>query len=197
LVNINQARSTIHGSYSGNEGSHNVFGGNNTIRNTYVMPAMASVRIGNRGGVFGGEDGEPKQASRPYRLIPYSRNSTFTGRENLLELIKIFSEPTAHNRIALHGLGGSGKTQIALEYVYRCTSEGDRHAFWVQGSGLLKFSEGFRDVAQLAQIPTANAVKDEEGYLKSIKKWFEGPNSGDWILVIDNADNDAEFVGNN
>ncbi|CUS13685.1 unnamed protein product, partial [Tuber aestivum] len=155
------------------------------------MPGMASVRVGNQGGMFGVE------ASGPYRLIPYGRNSTFTGRKNLLESVERFSEPTAHSRIALHGLGGSGKTQIALEYVYRHASQSGCHVFWVGGSGLLSFSEGFRDVAQLVRIPRASTEGDEEGYLKSIRKWFEGPNSGDWILVIDNADNDADFVGNN
>ncbi|RPB00730.1 hypothetical protein L873DRAFT_1804862, partial [Choiromyces venosus 120613-1] len=29
-----------------------------------------------------------------------------------------------------------------------------------------------------------------------MKAWFEGPHSGDWILVIDNADNDDDFVSN-
>ncbi|CUS10722.1 unnamed protein product, partial [Tuber aestivum] len=131
------------------------------------------------------------------RLIPYGRNSNFTGRKNILESVQRLSEPASHNRIALHGLGGSGKTQIALEYVYQRASESGCHVFWVGGSGLSKFSEGFRDVAQLAQIYPTNTEKDREGYLKSIRRWFEGPNSGDWILVIDNADNDTDFVGNN
>ncbi|PWW77303.1 hypothetical protein C7212DRAFT_185931 [Tuber magnatum] len=140
---------------------------------------------------------QPKQTSKPYRLIPYSRNRTFTGRKNLLELAKGFSEGTPHSRIALYGLGGSGKTQIALEYVYQCSSESGCHVFWIHGSGLLKFSEGFRRVAQHVQLPPANAETDEERFLLDIRRWFEGPNSGDWILVIDNADNDADFAGNN
>ncbi|PWW75751.1 TPR-like protein [Tuber magnatum] len=104
---------------------------------------------------------------------------------------------TPHNRIALYGLGGSGKTQIALEYVHQRTIESDSHVFWVQGSGLLKFSEGFRSVAQHVQIPLASAETDEGGLLRSIKSWLEGPNSGNWILVVDNADNDTDFDGNN
>ncbi|PWW75743.1 TPR-like protein [Tuber magnatum] len=138
----------------------------------------------------------PKQSSGPYRVIPYGRNSNFTGRKRLLESVKGFSEGTAHSRIALYGLGGSGKTQVALEYVYQCSSENGCHVFGVHGSGPLKFSEDFRRVAHHVQIPFACAETDEEGFLLGITRWFEGPNSGDWILVIDNADNDADFVGN-
>ncbi|CUS12348.1 unnamed protein product, partial [Tuber aestivum] len=129
-------------------------------------------------------------------IIPYRRNSRFTGREDLIESIKRISRHNNHTRIALHGLGGSGKTQIALEYVYKCASEMDCHVFWVSGSGALKFIEGFRAIAQCVRIPVASAEMDQEELLASLKRWFEGPDSGDWILVIDNADNEEDFIGN-
>ncbi|CUS07633.1 unnamed protein product, partial [Tuber aestivum] len=49
-----------------------------------------------------------EEASRPHRIIPYRRNSKFTGREHLIESIKRLSKGNGHRRIALHGLGGSG-----------------------------------------------------------------------------------------
>ncbi|CUS07661.1 unnamed protein product, partial [Tuber aestivum] len=137
-----------------------------------------------------------QQASRPYQIIPYCRNSKFSGREDLIESLRRFSESNGHNRIALHGLGGSGKTQIALEYLYRHASESDCDVFWVHGSGLPKFSEDFRAIAQHVRIPPASGEPDEEGFLLNIKRWFEGPASGDWMLVIDNADNEEDFMGN-
>ncbi|CUS06771.1 unnamed protein product, partial [Tuber aestivum] len=129
-------------------------------------------------------------------MIPYGRNSKFTGRKHLVEEVKRLSEGSNHNRIALHGLGGSGKTQIALEYVYQRASESDCHVFWVHGSGVQKFSEGFRAIAQHVRIPLASAEMDEEEFLLNVKRWFEGPDKGDWILVIDNADNEEDFIGN-
>ncbi|CUS09279.1 unnamed protein product, partial [Tuber aestivum] len=132
----------------------------------------------------------------PYRIIPYRRNSRFTGREDLLESIKRICSHNDHTRIALHGLGGSGKTQIALEYAYQRASEVDCHVFWVQGSGVLKFIEGFRAIAQHVRIPLVSAEMEQEELLSSIKRWFEGPDGGDWILVIDNADNEEDFIGN-
>jgi len=88
------------------------------------------------------------------------------------------------------------KTQIALEYVHQRASESNCNIFWVQGSGVSKFSEGFKDIAQHVQIPLASPKADEKGILLSVRKWFEGPGSRSWILVIDNADNETDFDGN-
>ncbi|PWW80876.1 TPR-like protein, partial [Tuber magnatum] len=129
-------------------------------------------------------------------MVPYCRNSTFTGRESVIESIKEVCKSGAHNRVALHGLGGCGKTQIALEYVYRCSSEEHCDVFWVQGSGILKFAAGFRAIAQHVRIPLVSVEEDEEGFLRRVRTWLEGPDSSDWILVIDNAGNDADFIGN-
>ncbi|CUS08028.1 unnamed protein product, partial [Tuber aestivum] len=130
-------------------------------------------------------------------IIPYSRNRKFTGREHLIHSVERHCKRDGHNRIALHGLGGAGKTQIALEYVYRRASEADCDIFWVQGSGALKFREDFRAIGKHVRNPLASAEVEEEGFLLSIKRWFEGRDNRDWILVIDNADNEEDFAGNN
>ncbi|CUS09290.1 unnamed protein product, partial [Tuber aestivum] len=185
----------IRGDFSGNSGDHNVFGSFNNNNNVYTGYLNNAANHGTiyQGCVFGAEG---REATGRYRIIPYRRNSRFTGRKDLIESIKRLSGCTSHTRIALHGLGGSGKTQIALEYVYQRASETDCHVFWVQGSGLLKFIEGFRAIAQHVRIPLASAETNQEELLASTKRWFEGPDSGDWILVIDNADNEEDFIGN-
>ncbi|CUS11368.1 unnamed protein product [Tuber aestivum] len=187
----------ISGDFSGNSGSRNVSGShnNNNRINTGNLNNFTNNGQVYHQYVFGAGE-RVEQASRPYRIIPYCRNRKFTGREDLIESIKRLSERGGQNRIALHGLGGSGKTQIALEYLYRCASESDCDIFWVHGSGLPKFSQGFRAIAQHVRIPLASTEMDEEGFLLDIKRWFDGPDSGDWILVIDNADNEEGFIGN-
>jgi hypothetical protein len=49
------------------------------------------------------------------------RNKNFTGREDLLVQLRagIGTDVTAVVPHALHGLGGVGKTQVAIEYAYR------------------------------------------------------------------------------
>jgi len=46
-------------------------------------------------------------------------------------------------------------------------------------------------IAQHVHIPPHDAVT-EEVRLRVVRRWFKGPHSGTWILVIENADNEAD-----
>jgi Cdc6-like AAA superfamily ATPase len=53
-------------------------------------------------------------------MIPFARNSHFVGRQKEIQKIEdsIYA-PDGPKNLAITGLGGVGKTQIALELVYR------------------------------------------------------------------------------
>ncbi len=53
--------------------------------------------------------------------MPYQRNPFFTGREEVLH--QLHEHLTLATTAALVGLGGIGKTQIAVEYAYRHKDE--------------------------------------------------------------------------
>ncbi len=59
--------------------------------------------------------------------LPYRRNPYFTGREAVLARVHAFlqTQPAVFvsQPAAISGLGGIGKTQIAIEYAYRYASE--------------------------------------------------------------------------
>jgi AAA+ ATPase superfamily predicted ATPase len=52
--------------------------------------------------------------------VPFDRNPNFTGRESQLAQLeeKLFGRGRT-TKVAIWGLGGVGKTQLVLEFVYR------------------------------------------------------------------------------
>ncbi|MFD1547888.1 FxSxx-COOH system tetratricopeptide repeat protein [Nonomuraea guangzhouensis] len=81
-----------------------------------------------------GLDGSPappaRQDAPPRRIVNLpSRNQVFSGRETILEEIEAaLTEPTTRpppRVVALHGLGGTGKTQAAVEYAHRHAADYD------------------------------------------------------------------------
>jgi len=70
----------------------------------------------------------------PCFMVPYERNPFFTGRDEFLnQLFNQLRDPTPryHGRLALYGLGGIGKTQVALEFVHRFQSSYSR-IYWTR-----------------------------------------------------------------
>jgi len=86
------------------------------------------------------------------------------------------------------------KTQIALEYVHQF--KGLSHVFWVHGSSFLKFGEDYRRIFQTVGISHGGPEPNENEQLSEVKRWFESSASGSWIMILDNADNEADFSGN-
>ncbi|MBN1208784.1 MAG: tetratricopeptide repeat protein [Myxococcaceae bacterium] len=67
--------------------------------------------------------------------VPYPRNPHFTGRDALLRDIRAhFLADASPLPLALHGLGGVGKTQLALEYASRHASDEHHysHVLWLR-----------------------------------------------------------------
>ncbi|KAK3332561.1 hypothetical protein B0T19DRAFT_415984 [Cercophora scortea] len=143
-------------------------------------------------------------------LVPYPGNPDFVGRTDILDRLKdhlghLQSETATkikrQSRVAVYGLGGVGKTQIALEYIHWLKeSSSDVSIFWVHASTTERFRESYASIAQECHIP---GIESAEDVLPLVKAWLESEEQGRWLLVIDNADdaqlffspNDAEQAG--
>src|SRR6185437_1771864 len=83
--------------------------------------------------------------------VPFGRNKDFVGRGDFLfQLVKRIP-PNADKddcqRTAIEGLGGVGKTQIALEAAYRVRKEHpDYSIFWVPAVDTTSFENAYRDI---------------------------------------------------
>lgn len=65
---------------------------------------------------------EKEQQHVRYSNIPSPANPKFSRRQNTLEMVRNTLGPDAYSpstkSIALFGMGGVGKTQVAIQYAY-------------------------------------------------------------------------------
>ena len=87
--------------------------------------------------------------SIPMRL-PFHKNDNFTGRDReIAEIHKVLHSATISQRkvVVLHGLGGIGKTQLAIQYAY-IHQKDYKSIWWVNASTTQTLSQGFLGIAQ-------------------------------------------------
>ena len=120
--------------------------------------------------------------------VPYLRNPFFTGRE---ELLKQLHDNLTQNKAAaltqaqaIHGLGGIGKTQTAVEYAYRYRDE-YRYVLWVNAVTRDELITSFVGLAALLNLPERQE-QDQTKIVAAVNKWFITHDG--WLLIVDNAD---------
>jgi hypothetical protein len=121
-------------------------------------------------------------------MVPYERNQYFTGRDAFLKrLFSRFqdSSPAPYcGRLALYGMGGIGKTQAALEFVYRYQSYYSR-IYWISAVSQESLLDGYAKIAKRAEIKMPNDFTPIE-IADRVLSWLRENQS--WLLVIDNLD---------
>ena len=119
---------------------------------------------------------------------PYQRNMLFTGREDILEklhtLLTTGQTAALTQPQAISGLGGIGKTQIAIEYTYRYHTD-YMAVFWVKADLREVLISDFVSIADLLNLPEKNE-QDQSRVVNAVKRWLQS-NTG-WLLIFDNAD---------
>ncbi|KAH7025072.1 uncharacterized protein B0I36DRAFT_332488 [Microdochium trichocladiopsis] len=129
------------------------------------------------------ELGGPTKASRHY--IPLDENERFVGRKTQLNQLKALFDKR-RPKVALVGLGGMGKTQVALQIAYwvkECRRE--HSVFWLPALSDGSFEQACADIVSTFDIPTA---ADNDDARKALRRYLSSDSAGKWLLVVDNAD---------
>ena len=116
-------------------------------------------------------------------MVPLARNPYFTGREAELQEINTDLRTPEAGALAISAAGGSGKTQLALEYAFRHREE-YRSVFWVPAFSRATLSGAYSDMAMLLDLP-GKEQQEHALIVRAAIDWLASQR--DWLLILDDA----------
>ncbi|MEU8790633.1 FxSxx-COOH system tetratricopeptide repeat protein [Streptomyces sp. NPDC048643] len=123
------------------------------------------------------------------------RNNTFTGRDVILDRVRdqlgggisvVLPQPQA-----LYGLGGVGKTQVALEYVHRFMADYDL-VWWISAEDPGNVVSSLAELAARIGAPSGEDINLASQ--EAVQMLARGAPTKRWILIFDNADDPARLT---
>lgn len=118
------------------------------------------------------------------------RNRNFTGRTSLLDQLRRQlnrDEVTAVLPHALQGLGGVGKTQLAVEYAYR-DSENYEVVWWIPADQPPLIRSSLAALAPRLGLTGIAPGRQEDAVAAVLDALRRGEPYSRWLLIFDNAD---------
>ena len=122
------------------------------------------------------------------------RNKNFTGRQELLQTLRsgIAGQVTVVLPHALHGLGGVGKTQMAVEYAHRYQDDYDL-VWWISADQRVLVRSSLAALAPHLDLPSAASIGIEDAATAALDALRRGEPYDRWLLIFDNADEPDEI----
>lgn len=121
--------------------------------------------------------------------------SDFVAREEELAWMhQKLSVSPGRQSVVVHGLGGMGKTQLAIAYMKRHRRDYSA-LIWLNARDETSLKQSFRVIAMRIsqQYPILSymqsAVSDRDGDASlAVKRWLDEPKNDRWLLIFDNYD---------
>lgn len=132
--------------------------------------------------------GEADRVQLPFYHLPLRYNGLFTDREQVLNTLNAFfrdADEQAVPVLALNGLSGMGKTQIALAYIQQASNRYDI-VLWLDASSREQLAMQVSELANEILLPQEEREQD---LFAAIKQWLQEQQR--WLLVLDHIDDMA------
>jgi tetratricopeptide (TPR) repeat protein len=137
------------------------------------------------------EERFPGQPPAVFSVPPRNRN--FTGRDDLLRTLRATLADTPTGALvqasAVHGLGGVGKTQLAIEYAHRYAADYDL-VWWVPAEQPVALGSRLGALARRLGLPEQQDLDEQVAAL-----FDELGRRQRWLLVYDNAEQPRSLDG--
>jgi tetratricopeptide (TPR) repeat protein len=119
-------------------------------------------------------------------LFVPSRNLYFTGRDTEIQAIRdaLTQDNAAGISQAVSGMGGVGKTSLAVEYAWRYGGEYER-VVWLRADSVASMRDGYARLARDLTLP-GHDNQDAEAVIQAGRGWLS--QQRDALLILDNAD---------
>ncbi|RAO74323.1 uncharacterized protein BHQ10_010335 [Talaromyces amestolkiae] len=188
-----QLRAMIQGQHGGNTYSAAFSGGHNSGMQFGYSTGPINWSLNSKYNYLTGKSlfsllyGHYRAVLMAYMLRRASGDSNWPIPINPIQPQPGFYRPTA-----LVGLGGVGKSQLAIEYAYLTHERSpETWIFWVHASNAARFEQSYREIADTVKLfgrqnPKANIFK-------LVYDWLRDSKNEKWILILDNFD-DAHFL---
>ena len=90
------------------------------------------------------------------------------------------------NKAAIGGLGGTGKTQVALQFAYSVKERWSEYSiFWIAAQSTESFEQAYEDIASMC---LEELINQEQDCKVLVRRYLASPSAGKWLLIVDNAD---------
>ncbi|KAK0641783.1 P-loop containing nucleoside triphosphate hydrolase protein [Cercophora newfieldiana] len=158
-----------------------------TLRKTEELLSLVSLKNG-------GAQNQYKAGGT--RFICPARNPSFVGRNARLGEMHTSLCPPGHGKkpdgqpprsVVLCGLGGVGKSQLAVEYMHRYRTS-FQACFWVTCDSAVKAAEGFSEIGRDLGLDGSGVSQ----VVSNVKEWLQGTTET-WLLVLDNVESPADI----
>ncbi|AEV82393.1 Nephrocystin-3 [Actinoplanes sp. SE50] len=148
---------------------------------------------GHIGGLAGGPTPRfPFEPARVWRAP--ARNPGFTGRDATLEALReqLNASNAQTGPVVLQGIGGVGKTQIAVEYVHRFNADYDI-VWWISADQPALVVTALADLARELGLPIAGSGRADEEVAAVLEALRVGNPSANWIVIFDNTEDPEQI----
>jgi NB-ARC domain len=116
--------------------------------------------------------------------------SLFVGRLSELKKMETILQGAGYReqrRLILGGLGGTGKTQLAIAYAQHHCGYYDS-IFWLNAVSEVTLKTSLRSIAERLTEPAEYEKLEDEQILLRVRRWLSETKNSRWLLIFDNYD---------